>query len=73
MGYRIEYPDGTVDELDEETTRMLYAQAAQEGVSVDIYLRSIMHAEHALMQAGAKHLDALVKRLSNPPRTRRRL
>jgi hypothetical protein len=72
MGFRIECPDGSVIELDEETTRMLYASAAREQTPVDVYFRSLINTEALLIEAGAGPLDAYVKRLCSPPRTRRR-
>ncbi len=72
MGFKIEFPDGKIVELDEETTRLLYAAANREGESVSVYFRSLLVTEHALIKAGAGPLNALVKRLCGPPRTRRR-
>jgi hypothetical protein len=51
-GIRVEKPDGTFLELDEETSAMAVEQAAEEGVSVEVLVKSLLHTEHLLLRHG---------------------
>jgi hypothetical protein len=49
---RIEKPDGTFLELDEETSAMAVEQAAEEGVPLDVFIKSMLRTEHLLLRHG---------------------